>query len=185
MMRPMIDYFDAEIIATLERWQLWMQERHPDVAQLALRMEHHELVAYASDGGVVHRAALPVSLPEFSVVLGQYCVEHNEGNPALPLAVGVLLDPVRRRVDYGTHFVELTEKEYDLLHALYHAGEDGITKEDLLHHVWGYHPDTETHTLDTHLYRLRQKLTEQPMPMLIEIAVQQGIYRLAVHERAK
>lgn len=56
----------------------------------------------------------------------------------------------------------LTEKECQLLRFFYqHQGQE-LSKERLLREIWGYHPDAETHTLETHIYRLRQKLEEDP-----------------------
>ncbi len=53
----------------------------------------------------------------------------------------------------------LTEKEAALLNFLSRSAQP-VTREELLEGVWRYHPETETHTLETHLYRLRQKLRE-------------------------
>ena len=55
--------------------------------------------------------------------------------------------------------VTITEKEAALLTYLSNQPET-VSREVLLERVWRYHPDTETHTLETHLYRLRQKLQE-------------------------
>ena len=56
----------------------------------------------------------------------------------------------------------LTEKECQLLRLFcLNKGQD-LSKEKLMRDVWGYHPDAETHTLETHIYRLRQKLEEDP-----------------------
>ncbi len=60
----------------------------------------------------------------------------------------------------------LTEKENDLLIALIQAGEP-LTKEQLLTRVWHYRPDTETHTVETHIYTLRQKIGTQNAATLI------------------
>lgn len=70
----------------------------------------------------------------------------------------------------------LTEKESALLTYLSHQPQP-VTREALLEHVWKYHPDTETHTLETHLYRLRQKLQELFGEKLQIISNDQG-YRL-------
>jgi hypothetical protein len=53
----------------------------------------------------------------------------------------------------------LTEKEAAILMAL-HQHPQGIIRDRLLDSIWRYHPDVETHTLETHLYRLRQKIQE-------------------------
>tara|TARA_R110002126_G_scaffold3263_1_gene18468 strand:+ start:163427 stop:164062 length:636 start_codon:yes stop_codon:yes gene_type:complete len=58
--------------------------------------------------------------------------------------------------------VELTDREGQILRALYLAAGEGIARQELLDHVWDYHQDVETHTLETHIYRLRQKLEQDP-----------------------
>ncbi|MFD2265393.1 response regulator transcription factor [Lacibacterium aquatile] len=54
--------------------------------------------------------------------------------------------------------VRLTETETRLLDRLAAAGSEGLSRESLLTEVWGWRPDLETHTVETHLYRLRRKL---------------------------
>jgi hypothetical protein len=56
----------------------------------------------------------------------------------------------------------LTEKECQLLRFFYQYKGQELSKERLLQEIWGYHPDAETHTLETHIYRLRQKLEDDP-----------------------
>lgn len=56
----------------------------------------------------------------------------------------------------------LTEKETAILKFLYRAGEKVVTREVLLHEVWGYNAGVTTHTLETHIYRLRQKIEKDP-----------------------
>ena len=58
--------------------------------------------------------------------------------------------------------VRLTEKETAILKFLYRAGEKVITRDVLLHEVWGYNSGVTTHTLETHIYRLRQKIEKDP-----------------------
>ena len=58
--------------------------------------------------------------------------------------------------------VRLTEKETSILKYLYRAGEKAITRDILLHEVWGYNAGVTTHTLETHIYRLRQKIERDP-----------------------
>ena len=54
--------------------------------------------------------------------------------------------------------ISLTEKENDLLSSLAAAYPNPLPKETLLEQVWNYKPDTETHTLESHIYTLRQKI---------------------------
>ena len=58
--------------------------------------------------------------------------------------------------------VRLTEKETSILKYLYRAGEKVVTRDVLLAEVWGYNTGVTTHTLETHIYRLRQKIEKDP-----------------------
>jgi len=58
--------------------------------------------------------------------------------------------------------IRLTEKETSILKFLYRAGEKVISRDVLLHEVWGYNAGVTTHTLETHIYRLRQKIEKDP-----------------------
>ena len=64
--------------------------------------------------------------------------------------------------------IELTEKEVGILKCLISSGEEGVDRDTLLKQVWNYSSDVTTHTLETHIYRLRQKLEIDPsIPRLI------------------
>ncbi|MBT3071761.1 response regulator transcription factor [Rhodomicrobium sp. Az07] len=65
-------------------------------------------------------------------------------------------------VDKKGSKVRLTEKETSILKYLYRAGEKVISRDVLLHEVWGYNAGVTTHTLETHIYRLRQKIEKDP-----------------------
>lgn len=56
--------------------------------------------------------------------------------------------------------VKLTEREVAILNYLYKTHEKNVTKNELLSEVWGYNPDATTHTVETHIYRLRQKIED-------------------------
>lgn len=58
--------------------------------------------------------------------------------------------------------VRLTEKETAILRFLYRAGQRVIGRDVLLQEVWGYNSNVTTHTLETHIYRLRQKIEVDP-----------------------
>jgi len=58
--------------------------------------------------------------------------------------------------------VRLTGKETSILRYLYRAGEKVVTRDVLLQEVWGYNSHVTTHTLETHIYRLRQKIERDP-----------------------
>jgi len=58
--------------------------------------------------------------------------------------------------------VRLTEKETNILKYLYRAGGKAVSRDELLAEVWGYNSGVTTHTLETHIYRLRQKIEIEP-----------------------
>lgn len=58
--------------------------------------------------------------------------------------------------------LRLTEKETAILKFLYRAGSSVVTRDVLLREVWGYNANVTTHTLETHIYRLRQKIEKDP-----------------------
>jgi DNA-binding response OmpR family regulator len=58
--------------------------------------------------------------------------------------------------------LRLTEKETAILRFLYRAGPQVVSREILLREVWGYNANVTTHTLETHIYRLRQKIERDP-----------------------
>ena len=79
-------------------------------------------------------------------------------------------------IDHQGNKIRLTEKETNILKYLYRSGET-VGRETLLHEVWGYNPAVTTHTLETHIYRLRQKIERNPTEAQILIT-ESGGYRL-------
>ena len=73
--------------------------------------------------------------------------------------------------------VRLTEKDTAILRYLYHAGDRAIGRATLLDEVWGYNAGVTTHTLETHVYRLRQKIERDPANAEI-LVTEPGGYRL-------
>ena len=83
----------------------------------------------------------------------------------------VLIDSHQRKI-------RLTEKETNILKYLYRAGEKPVSREELLAEVWGYNAGVTTHTLETHVYRLRQKIETDPSHAQL-LVTEPGGYRLA------
>jgi DNA-binding response OmpR family regulator len=73
--------------------------------------------------------------------------------------------------------VRLTEKETAIIKFLYRSGEQSVSRETLLSDVWGYNAGVSTHTLETHIYRLRQKIERDPAHSEI-LVTEGGGYRL-------
>ncbi len=73
--------------------------------------------------------------------------------------------------------IRLTEKEAAILKYLYRAEGQIIARDKLLSEVWGYNANVTTHTLETHVYRLRQKIEANPAKAVI-LVTEGGGYRL-------
>ncbi len=80
-------------------------------------------------------------------------------------------------VDAKGSKVRLTEKEASILKYLFRADEKVVTRETLLHEVWGYNAGVTTHTLETHIYRLRQKIETDPSQATL-LVTEAGGYKL-------
>ena len=74
--------------------------------------------------------------------------------------------------------IRLTEKETAIMKYLYRTGDKSVSREKLLNEVWGYNAAVTTHTLETHIYRLRQKIERDPARAEI-LLTDKGGYRLA------
>ncbi|MBL8530585.1 MAG: response regulator transcription factor, partial [Hyphomonadaceae bacterium] len=86
---------------------------------------------------------------------------------------------MRLLVDAADKKIRLTDKETSILRYLYRSGEKPVGREELLREVWGYNANVTTHTLETHIYRLRQKIEpEAQSPKLL--ITETGGYRLQV-----
>lgn len=82
-------------------------------------------------------------------------------------------------VDDADRKVRLTEKETSILKFLYRSGGRTVERETLLREVWGYNAGVTTHTLETHIYRLRQKIEPDPSNARI-LLTDAGGYRLSM-----
>ncbi len=135
-----------------------------------------------NEGSLIHRASLV--LAEIDDI-GHYS-GHGDGQICLsfPIRAGELADAAQRltKLYKNEHILQmknwdfsplrrsmtsaqgdtiyLTDKECETLSHIYQNAP--VSKEDLMTKVWGYHKDSETHTIETHIYRLRQKIEKNP-----------------------
>lgn len=80
--------------------------------------------------------------------------------------------------DEGGKKIRLTEKETNILKYLLRASDQVVSRDTLLHEVWGYNAGVTTHTLETHIYRLRQKIEPDPSNVSL-LLTESGGYRLS------
>ena len=103
--------------------------------------------------------------------------EHSEG-AVFRLGAYEFRPAAKLLVDDKAKKIRLTEKETNILKYLYRAGEKAVSREELLAEVWGYNAGVTTHTLETHVYRLRQKIEPDPSNARL-LLTEAGGYRLA------
>lgn len=79
------------------------------------------------------------------------------------------LYPVKKEIvsSKTSQTIKITEREVEIIKFLYQISPQSATKEDLLENVWGYSADATTHTVETHIYRLRQKVEKNGGSQLI------------------
>lgn len=107
----------------------------------------------------VHRFALPIHLKQLDTLIDQ--ILHSSAGPSFPLSKGIELNMQYFSLvvaDKTVGPVSLTEKEAELLCLLARHSPASLSKELLLREIWGYHDTVDTHTLETHIYRLRGKM---------------------------
>ena len=103
--------------------------------------------------------------------------EHSEG-AVFRLGTYEFRPAAKLLIDQNQKKVRLTEKETNILKYLYRAGEKPVSREELLAEVWGYNAGVTTHTLETHVYRLRQKIETDPANAKL-LLTEAGGYKLA------
>jgi DNA-binding response OmpR family regulator len=130
------------------------------------------------DAGANDYIAKPFKLPVLLARIRAQLRQHEQSEDAVfgigpytfKPAMKLLLDEKDRKI-------RLTEKETNILKYLYRANSSVVARDVLLHEVWGYNAGVTTHTLETHIYRLRQKIEPDPSNARI-LVTEQGGYRL-------
>jgi DNA-binding response OmpR family regulator len=115
----------------------------------------------------------------FSALLARLHALNNHHAPADDSAVRIgpyTFHPSAKLLQVDGRKVRLTEKETNILKFL-HASSGTVPRDILLHEVWGYSPAVATHTLETHIYRLRKKIEQDPAKAQI-LLTEGGGYRL-------
>ena len=103
--------------------------------------------------------------------------EHSEG-ATFRLGAYEFRPAAKVLIDDKAKKIRLTEKETNILKYLYRAREKAVSREELLAEVWGYNAGVTTHTLETHVYRLRQKIETDPAHARL-LLTEAGGYKLS------
>ena len=115
------------------------------------------------DAGANDYISKPFKFPVLLARLRAQLRQHEQSEDAV-FSIGpyTFRPAVKMLTDEESKKIRLTEKETNILKFLYRAGGQVVARDILLHEVWGYNAGVTTHTLETHIYRLRQKIEKDP-----------------------
>lgn len=131
------------------------------------------------DSGANDYITKPFKLPVLLARLRAQLRQHEQSENAVFQLGPYLFKPAQKMlVDENDRKIRLTEKETNILKFLYRAPDGVVPRDVLLHEVWGYNAGVTTHTLETHIYRLRQKIEPDPTNVSL-LVTESGGYRLA------
>ena len=130
------------------------------------------------DSGANDYIAKPFKFPVLLARLRAQLRTHEQSEDAVfQLGPYTFKPAMKMLIDAKQRKIRLTEKETNILKFLYRATDAVVAREVLLHEVWGYNAGVTTHTLETHIYRLRQKIEPDPSNAR-QLVTESGGYRL-------
>ncbi|MEL6476658.1 MAG: response regulator transcription factor [Pseudomonadota bacterium] len=132
------------------------------------------------DSGANDYVAKPFKFPVLLARIRAQLRQHEQSEDAVFQIGDYSFRPgAKMMVDAEDKRIRLTEKETNILKFLYRAGGKMVERDVLLREVWGYNAGVTTHTLETHIYRLRQKIEPDPSNARI-LLTETGGYRLGM-----
>ena len=118
---------------------------------------------------------LPATLKEINAVV-ENTVAKKQFNKNSSIEIkNYLLNKNEKKLSKLNQFITLTEKEVQLLE-LFLNNKKPISKDNILSNVWNYSSDADTHTVETHIYRLRKKVTDKFMDEKFILNNKDGYY---------
>ena len=102
---------------------------------------------------------LPISLNEMNNLIMQSVTKKKFHYNSSIKFKDYILDLNERKLRKKNNYIEITEKEIDLINLLIKSKKP-LSKNDILTSVWKYATDADTHTVETHIYRLRKKIKD-------------------------
>ncbi len=130
------------------------------------------------DAGANDYVSKPFKFPVLLARIRAQLRQHEQSEDAVFTLGPYTFKPAAKMlIDENDKKIRLTEKETNILKFLYRAQDGVVARDVLLHEVWGYNAGVTTHTLETHIYRLRQKIEPDPGNARL-LVTESGGYRL-------
>ena len=103
---------------------------------------------------------LPLNILQFNQEIINVCKKFEFNNNSLISIKNYILDKNERILKKNNTFLKITEKEIDFIEIL-NSSSKPLSRDFILKNIWNYSTDTDTHTVETHIYRLRQKIKDK------------------------
>ena len=103
---------------------------------------------------------LPLNITQFNRAIIDLSQKYKFDKNSLVKVKSYILDKNSRLLKKNKNSVKVTEKEMNFIEELNNS-TDPLTRDYILQNIWGYSSDADTHTLETHIYRLRQKIKNE------------------------
>ena len=161
--------------------QLWLQQLRSwcDTPVIVISARHSEQdKVQALDNGANDYVTKPFKFPVLLARIRAQLRQHEQSEDAVfQLGPYTFKPAMKMLITEDDKKIRLTEKETNILKFLYRSSEGVVARDVLLHEVWGYNAGVTTHTLETHIYRLRQKIEPDPSNARL-LVTESGGYRL-------
>ena len=103
---------------------------------------------------------IPLNIFQFNQEIINVCKKFEFKNNSLINIKNYILDKNERILKKNNTFLKITEKEIDFIEIL-NSSSKPLSRDFILKNIWNYSTDTDTHTVETHIYRLRQKIKDK------------------------
>ena len=103
---------------------------------------------------------LPLNILQFNQEVINVCKKFEFNNNSLISIKNYILDKNERILKKNNTSLKITEKEIDFIEIL-NSSTKPLSRDFILKNIWNYSTDTDTHTVETHIYRLRQKIKDK------------------------
>ncbi len=118
---------------------------------------------------------IPATLKDFNTIVENTAVKKKYNINSSIEVKSYMLNKNEKKLSKSNNFILLTEKEVQLLE-LFLKNKKPISKDSILSSVWNYSTDADTHTVETHIYRLRKKIIEKFMDERFILNNKDGYY---------
>ena len=118
---------------------------------------------------------LPVKLDDINSIISNLDVKRKFSINSSIKIKDYTLNINDRKISRNNEFIEITEKEIELIKILLNS-KIPVKKDKILNSVWKYSKDADTHTVETHIYRLRKKILDNFMDEKFILNSKEGYY---------